>query len=364
MNITKSGVYKYEKNMKMKGLLSILLVSIAQIAFGGEKFNLKEEFSKRELLVLKYDAELDVIAEFKESGDTEGLKKYESEINRVNENLENGFKEFWSTKQQSSMTWKSAVGLTEVDLLKYSVLSSGIEVVEKIEFFVFTLNTVYAEVKKNGKKVYKIHKKTFKINIQNTVPSMADILFLTTKMKMYFGEKNVFDQTKLEELLASKTLLLHQDGLKIKEGFDIGEFYKFPFKISTTKEIFELAEKRDNKSLYIKLDVEYKGDMAVINFMIIDCESGEIVSRCNLGGLGKVTVNLPSNRHLMNQSFVHTNGSSVSVFPYSGTGYGHVGQVITTLYTKKAKLQKVQFKVMSSQSTQIKRHSKTGLMIY
>ena len=120
-------------------------------------------------------------------------------------------------------------------------------------------------------------------------------------------------------------------------------------------------------SLYIKLDIEYRGDMAIVNFMIIDCESGKILSRCNLGGLTKVTLNLPSERHYKNQHYINQSMKpthEVYVSHYSGTGFGHVGPEIATLYRKKAKLQKVQFKQMSSQAAQLKRHSKVGLMIY
>lgn len=262
------------------------------------------------------------------------------------------------------MMWTQAQNLKAEELLKYNVLTSGIEVVEKIEFFVFTLNTVSVEVKKNGKKVYSINKEKFKVNIQNEVPSMADVLFLTTKLKMYFGEEKVFDQNNLEELLASKTLLLIPEGLNLKKGVDVSELYRFPFKLATADEIFKLAEVRDVNTLYIKLDIEHKGDMTLIEFMIIDAENGNIVARCNLGGLGKVSLNLPSSRHLKNQSFATSSKSGVSVSPYSGTGFGHVGKELARLYTKKAKLQKAQFKVMSSQSIQLKRHSKNGLMIY
>ena len=95
--------------------------------------------------------------------------------------------------------------------------------------------------------------------------------------------------------------------------------------------------------------------------MIIDCETGKIISRCHITGLSKISFNSPSNNHHMkNQSFYNESLGQVS--SYAGTGYGHVGDEILRLYTAKAQLKKTQLKYLSSESKQF--GSFKNLMIY
>ena len=119
---------------------------------------------------------------------------------------------------------------------------------------------------------------------------------------------------------------------------EIKENYNFPFKISTSDDIFTLAEKKDKNSLYLKIGILYKGDIPLINFMIIDCETGKTLSRCHMGGLTKVSFNAPSNNHLKNQAFF--NESLGRPNHYYGTGLGLIGPEIARIYTKKYALKK------------------------
>lgn len=162
-------------------------------------------------------------------------------------------------------------------------------------------------------------------------PPRPDLFFLISNMKIYFKIEKEFDREQLEEVLAKKTLLLDTASVQ-KTDKEVKEDYSFPFKLASSEEIFNLAENKDKNSLYIKLGLEYKGKsaqtkMIIVNFMIIDCETGKILSRCGITGLGCINWAIPI-----------------------GMDYYYA----VRLYTSKAKLKGLQLRWMSSKKKQLK----------
>lgn len=343
--------------MKKISLLTIILCLLTNIGFSKGDFSRKAEFKKRKLLIVLYEEDASIIEEFTKIGDQETIEIHKENTKKYNDNITSSFKTHWEEKSPEFLKMSEFKTLTNGDLEAYSVLTVSTKTRENIDFFVFTLSLRYPKENKKGEIGYYTNKKSFNVNIQNQVPSMGDLLFLVTKMKMYFGVENVFDRNNLEELLKNKTLLIDKNITKLTES-EIKENYLFPFKITTAEEIQELADNKDNNSLYFKIDIIYKDKMALINFMIIECETGKILSRWHMGGLTKVSYNGPSNNHLKKYSPKDRHGRGV----YDNLGIGFIGPELARLYTKKVKLQKYSLKAMSSEKKQLK--SKKRLMIY
>jgi hypothetical protein len=341
--------------MRTATLFTLFVIFITQGAIAGDDYNRAEEFKARELLLIGYVESPESIAELTASN----AEKYKADIALYNANIQAAFKEHWADKPQSFKLQPEAVSLTAEELLNYVVLTSDIKEIEGIEFFVFTLNTIYFETNRKGVKSYLDDTRSFRVSLENTVPTKADFLFLITKLKMYFKEEPAFDRANLEELLASKTLLVNAESTEMSEA-EIKEVYPFPFKFSSTEEVFAAANNRDANTLYMKMDIEFRESMELINFMIIECETGRIISRCHITGLTKVTLNESSNHHQAMQAYFDAEAGRPNSF--IGTGYGHVGAEIATLYLKKAELKATQFKYFCSEKKQLKAFK--NLVIY
>ena len=345
--------------MKKINLITLILLFVTQISIANEEYSRNDEFAKRKLLLVLYEEDATTIQELTKKGDNNALEKYKLDIKKYNDNIQSSFKEYWGDKPQEAITMSSAQLLKNEELEKFTIITSEIESKENIEFFVFTLNFIYSTTNKKGVKKYFYDTRDFKVSLQSEVPTKADFLFLTTKLKIYFGLEKEFDRTGLEKFLAKKTLLIDKDITSMSSA-EIKEAYSFPFKVLKSEQISELVDQNDKNSLYFKLDIDYIDKMTLINFMIIDCETGKIISRCNLSGLTKVSWNMPSEHHKKNLAFYNPKDGNVNTYP--GTGYGHVGAEIMRIYTKQATLKKTQLTYLSSEKKQFNSFKK--LMLY
>lgn len=335
--------------------LFTLLIQLSNLCFGFDRI---AEFPKRTLLIELKDDEPEVIKEL--GTNSEAIELYKANNTKYNENVKYAFKEFWGDKKQEFMLHGEIEKLSEDNQLKYAVLSYKLEKEEKINFFKYTLKMGNHTVNKKGVKKFEENEREYNVSVENEIPSRADLLFLITKLKMYFDIEEVFDRVNLEALLAKKTLLLDKENVEMEKQ-EIVENYPFPYKIVERQEIFNLAEQRDKNSLYLKLDIDYKDKMILINFMIIDCETGKILSRCNITGLGNITFNEPSEKS-KNDRAQHMAQMSGQVYHGPRGGDQRMGKEILRLHTAKAKLKGKQLKYLSSTKKQLTYFK--NLMIY
>jgi len=343
--------------MKKISLLTMAICFLSNIGFSKDDFNVQNEFKNRKLLIVLYEEDASTLSKL--SNDINALNEYKKGIKLYNENIKKSFTNNWKGKTQEFKKMSEVETFSNDKLEEYSILTAGIKSREKIDFFTFNLNIIYSKENKKGKKKYYNNVKTFNVNLKNRIPSTADLLFLTTKMKIYFGFEKIFDSNNLEELLKGKTLLIDENTTKLTQS-EIKEYYTFPFSVVSTDEILNLSNSKDKNSLYFRIDIIYKDNMPLINFIVTECETGKILSRWHMGGLAKVSINAPSNNHLKNQAFY--NAAASKPYNYSGTGFGLVGQEIARIYTKKVRLKKAVLKAISSEKRQLKSIKK--LMIY
>ena len=341
--------------MKKISLLTSALVCLIHLGLAQESFNIKNEFKERELLIVLYEPNAQSIEKLNKKGTPEEIDKYKNDIKKYNENIKFSFDEQWKDKPHQFMLQSKIEKLSIEDLKKYIIITSEMEQIEKIKFSVFTLNTIYSQKNKKGNVIFFNDSRNFKVNIQGGVPSKSDLFFLNTKIKTYFGIEKQFDRQNLKEILSKKTLLINKDMTKMTAS-EIKENYKYPFKVSNSDEIYDLSEKKDINSLYFKLDI----DGEAITFMIVDCESGKIISRSNLSGLTKVSWNSSSNNSASNRAFFNQKDHKINTYP--GTSYGLIGNEIARVYTAKAKLKKINLRHLSSKEKQFSIYGR--LMIY
>jgi len=331
----------------------LLLLIVTKVGLAKNSFDRQGEFNNRKLMIVLYEEQSSILEELE--GNEEALNKYKESIKTYNKNIQEVFKNNWSNKEQEFMFQSKIETLSNEELITSAILTTQIKSIEKVKFFVFTINMVYAIEGKKGTK-HLCDTREFNVNLQDVIPSKSDLFYLVTKIKMYFDVEKVFDRSNLTSLLTSKTLLIDEGYTDLKSS-EISEFYKFPFKISTSEEISKLANTTDKNSLYLKLDIDSK---SMINFIMIECETGRIIARCSLSGVNKVSFNSPSNNHMKLQSFY--NPKTASPNPYIGNGMGLIGKEILRLYTKQAKLKKLELIFISTEKKQVKYFS--PLMIY
>lgn len=333
-----------------KSFLLLLVLSTTSISsvFAQDEYSRQEEFRKRTLVIIQFEEFASDVEEFEKEGDTEGLEQYRESLTEYNENMKAAFSEYLQEVPQDYLLTADAMKLSSNELEERVFLTSSIREIEKVDFFIFTFNFLHSKTSKKGKvKLYQ-DQKSFRVNLQNKVPSKADLFFLCEKVRIYFKYRDEYDRTNLDELLASKTLLIDKETTDMTES-DVKAVYPYPFVITTTEEISKAAEGLDANSIYFKLD--YDKTRQAIVFVMVDCQTGLAISYSNIGGVSKVSWNGSSNHHRANVAFF---GKENGVNPYGGSGYGHVGPEIMRLYTAKVRVKKAMFKYLSSGEKQLK----------
>lgn len=329
--------------MKKLSILSFAAFIMLLANISAYCIDFKAEFSKRKMIVVLYD----------EDSENANAKAY-------NDILKTSFGEYWSDLQSEYKSQKEVDEMSHESLIDYSVLTMSTAEFEGVDFFLYNLNFAYVETNKKGKTSNELASRSFKVNIMNEFPQKSDLRYLITNMKIYFGVDSQFDRTQLEEVLAEKTLYIDKGFLSIEES-EIKEIYPFPFKVVSTEEIFELAEKNDPNSIYFRLSIEKRmqGQKSVemVDFLFVDCETGKTMARCNLSGLTKVSLNAPSEAHNNRKAEQKANSDYLAGFRsnpiYTGPrGGSFVGEELARIYTAKAKLKPTQFKYMCSEKKQ------------
>lgn len=195
---------------------------------------------------------------------------YGNEI--YNDNVSNAFKKSWKDSEVGFIT-ESELAATAQDKKADWVLL----VPEKKEMSGLTFMNCKLEMTYMKGKKYEDYQKRFKVAVRNEA-SEADIHLLIYKLRVFYALREEFDRGQLKEILASKTLYVDKAMTEMSES-DFKADYPFPVVFTGTDEIDGRINSRDAGTLYLKLDA----NGGSVNLMIVDAETGAIMSRTENG---------------------------------------------------------------------------------
>lgn len=339
----------------MKQIILTLLIGIVTTinCYSDENFSFNTEFKKRKLLIALQEENPKTIEELKKKGKTKELEQYKTNVNLDNEITKKCLSEFWKETPIEYISESKISSLTEEELSKSSIMMHEAASNEGVEFMYYNIAIIQIVTNKKGNKVFEKHDKFFKVSLEADVVTYADLLLLTQKMKTLLEYQKQFDQTQLNTKLGSKTLLFDKESCELSEE-EIKSNYDFPFKLVTRQEILDSKNNKDPKTLYTKVDLY----SSLPNFLIVESETGNIISRSTIAGLAKVSFNSPSGSFNSNGQLATVSEKSANRIGYRAcSSCGISGGELIRLYTAKAVLKKAVLRVLNNQKQQIKYYS-------
>ncbi len=307
-------------------------------------FVAKDEFKTRKLMVVLLAENQKAIEKLE--GKADEIQSYKANVKAHNENITTAFKNAWKDTELEFITEEE---LNAAELLNktgnVTVIVPGNKEIEKIPFMTYKTFMVYVK----GKELA-LYEKEFKISMSGPVPTLGDYYLLMSKMKVFFGIQPDFNvETQLEEKLKNKTLYVDKDLLELTEA-EFKEEYPYSFEIKSNDDISALANNRDKNALYIKTDV-YTVPTNLINLLVVEAESGNVIARTNMSGLAKVSMKMPSGRFGSSGGF-KLGGSQLSFFVCTTCGLANME--LFRLYTAKPKLKRPMINVLKDAKKQKK----------
>ncbi|MCD6018248.1 MAG: hypothetical protein K0S53_1369 [Bacteroidetes bacterium] len=331
--------------------LALLLMSAIINCYAGDDFSAKAEIKKRKLVVVLLDENPETISELKSKGKDSEIPVYLENIKKDNEITKATFAEFWKETPVEFIQESKILSYTLDDLSKLTVITHEAASIEGVEFLKYEVCLGYSETNKKGKTNFDLYHKSFKFSCENDVPSPADLLLLVHKIRVYYDLDKQFDLKTLDAKLAKKTLLIDKDATEMTNE-EIKDAYEFPFKLVSAADIAASKNSRDKGTVYLKLDVFKAGaGGAQQAFLLVDSETGQILSRSLMGGITKVAI---VEARASSRGFDGTSQLSGVLQPeYRRTiRAGITGPEMVRLYTARAKLKKSVLKVLASQKIQ------------
>jgi hypothetical protein len=322
----------------------------AKITPNNKPFVANDEFKSRKLLVVLLSE--NEKAKEKLAGKPDELEAYKANIKAHNENITMAFKKSWN---DTPLEFITEAELGEQDMSEkstgFTVLAPGNKEVEKITFMTYKTIMVYVK----GKDLA-LSEKEFKISLNGPAPQPGDYYLLMSKMRVFYKmQPDINPETQLEEKLKSKTLYVNKDLLELSTE-EFKEEYPYPFEIKSEEEITKLANEMDKNALYVKTDVAYNPNM--INLMIVEAETGNILSRTSQSGLTKVSMVMPSGRFGSSSGF-KLGGNQLNFFIC--TTCGVAGMELFRLYTAKPKLKRPMINILKDGKKQKKYYTPTTI---
>lgn len=331
--------------------LSFLVIFITNCL--ADEFSFSDEFKKRKLLVALQENNPKTIDALTKKGKLKEIEQYKANVKLDNEITKKVFGELWKDTPIEFILESKIPTLTEEELSKSSIMLHEAASTEGIEFMYYNVTIFNIVTNKKGEKNYQKHDGFYKVSLEDDVVSYGDLVFLIKKMRTLLGFESQFEQEQLNTKLASKTLLIDKESCELTEE-EIKSNYDFPFKLVSKQQILDAKNKKDSKTLYTKVD--YYSTMP--NFLIVDCENGQIISRSSIAGLTKVTFNGPSGSFNPDGQLATVSEKSANRITYNSCSTcGISGGEIFRLYTAKAKLKKAVLRVLNNQKQQLKFYS-------
>lgn len=326
----------------------LLMLSLSIITcYAGDDFSARAEIKKRKLVIVLLEENQESIEKLTKEGKSAEIASYKQNIQKDNEITMASFKEFWKETPLEFITEAKVKDLTPAQLVEMTLISHEAASIEKVEFLMYDVCLGYNETSKKGKTAFDLYHKFFKFSPENEVPSQADLLLLLHKIRVFYDLDKQFDLKTLDAKLAKKTLLIDKDATEMSKE-EIKDAYEFPFKLVSAEEIAASKNNRDKGTVYLKLDVYKDGGQQA--FLLVESETGQVLSRSLMGGITKVSFNYPSSKAY------DASGQLTSIDKNmqfrSCISCGMAGGEIFRLYTARAKLKKSVLKVLASQKIQ------------
>jgi hypothetical protein len=333
--------------MKKIFLIGLMLLVTVSNYFASDDFSATAEIKKRKVIVVLLDENQEIIDRLTKESKSSEIDAYRQNLKKDNDITMSSFKEFWKETPLEFISESKVKDLPQAEVAAATLISHEEASIEKVEFLMYDVCIGYSETGKKGRTSFELYHKFFKIAVENEVPSGADILFLLRKIRVYYDLDVQFDLKTLNDKLAKKTLLIDKESTEMTLA-EIKDAYEFPVKLVSVDEILTSKNSRDKSTLYLKLDVfKNEGQQA---FLLVESESGQILSRSLMGGITKVTINTPSSRGFDATGQYSFNDNNAAFRRCSNCGI--VGEELVRLYTARAKLKKSVLKVLASQKIQ------------
>jgi hypothetical protein len=337
--------------MKKITLVLLLLSSFAFVSYAGDDFSAVAEMKKRKLVIALLDENQETVNELKSKGKANEVPSYLENIKKDNEITKAIFTELWKETPLEFIQESKVLSYTPDELSQIAIITHEAATMENVDFMIYDVCLSHKVEGKKGKISYETYNKAFKYSAENDLPSSADLQLLIHKIKVYFDFEKQFDLKTLNDVLAKKTLLLNKETTELTAQ-EIKDKYEFPFKLVSAEEINNAKNSRDKNYLYVKLDLfRASGQQA---FILVDCETGKIMSRSLLGGITKVGFNGPSKQYVsggqISYSAISAGVNAISYRTCSSCGIS--GPELVRLYTAKARMKKSILNVLGSQKIQ------------
>ncbi len=304
-----------------------------------------DEFKKRKLLVVLLEENPEEVAKI--SKNAQQLEQYKQNIKKYNDNLSKAINDQWKETPFEFITETKAKALNfDENYDKVIFLLPGKKEMEQVPFLVYNISMAYVDGK-DGKNDTKLYENKFKVALQNDVPSNGELSYVIEKIKTFYNLDTEFDRGELVNVLKDKRLLIDKELTSATED-EIKAVYPYSYKVTTAEEIAMLADKRAKNNVYIKVEAFNHA----VNYVIIDTETGKVMSRVALSGAAKAE---------KNNAFGGFNcGSKITP---SQTDFGYTkcagcgmpaNAEIFKLYSQKAKLTAADIKALSTEEEQEK----------
>ncbi len=267
-------------------ILAICLLVCTQI-WAKDKFNFSGEFEKRTLVWIPFIADEKVVEKLESKGGKAAVEAFYEEMNHVNTMVAESFTKHWDKTPFQVMSNADFNNLSDYKKEKYVAMRGSHGQLHKISFIFFDFEQTYFNKYRNVKTANEV----YKVSDDTGLIQEGDIIYLIQKIKVKMGWRNEYDRESLSAFLDSKTLLLPESDKYSKE--DLEKVYPHPYKfISDVKEIIDAKNSLDDRYLYIKLEfvddkpnsMDYITD-DLPNFMLIDAETGNAISRSRMSGV-------------------------------------------------------------------------------
>jgi len=218
------------------------------------------------------------------------------------------------------------------------VLLPGKSEMKNVPFMTYKTSMAYHDGKERN-----VSEAIFKISLRSDVPDEGDFILLMNKMKVYYNIEKEFNLKQLDETLAKKMLYVDNSITEMRSK-DFKEAYSFPFEYKQAVEVREKAKQGAKDALYFKADV-YNG---IINMMIIDAETGAILSRSLMNGFNKPA----SKNNFSSESEINNSGGNF-VYKVCSDCALQAGDILKT-YNDNVKVKKSVLKDLADEKKQIK----------
>jgi hypothetical protein len=226
------------------------------------------EYRNHTVVLVQPGENSEKVAKFEKKGDGAGLAAYREEMKVLGESLSRMFNENWKDTKVTVVKESELGAVNFSELGNWIFMKAGTSEVSNIDFLTLDVQAG------SGSGPGGAGGKMFRVSLMDKTANDGDILVLLHKLKIYFNLRKEFDRSKLQELLAARTLNFSPDQSELN-GSEFTKSYRYPYEIVYRETLLNKIGRKEKGVLYLRPDV-YNGS---VNLMIVDAETGAILSR-------------------------------------------------------------------------------------